>query len=849
MKYEIDKLKNDLEVIFVDLPGSTAATAQIWFRAGSTLEDKEDHGIAHFLEHMFFKGTPTRPGAMIAHEVESFGGEINAFTSFDYTCYYINTPNSNLDQTVNILLDMVSNPMFKEEDLIPEREVVFEEFRRSQDNPNQFSFQKIQKSCFSGGYAHPILGNEKTIRSFTREQLSKFRNKYYNNSNSFLVVAGDLRDKEKIVESIQKFSLPKGEKTERPAFKLKKKPAIEIHNKDVRMCQLTLTIQSPSMDSAKAAAEDLAYNTLGHGESSPLHKDLVLDGSIANNCASSTMFFSKGGIHFLRVNYPVENHKKVVDRLQKRLSHIINKGLTDEDITKIKNQYVAAKLYEKESIESFSFSLGSSYAQTMDLENENEFVQKVKKTSLKQVNNAYKDIFSRPIHLSLQLPKGEKIKDYKASLEKFQSSFAKFSKVAKEEKRKITKSKFDPSALTVELKPGIKLLYRHNPMTPTFVMHSYIKGALTEEKNNNNGIYNLMTSQLNKGYKGMPQEKLKHDLESKSAMLGHFSGKNAFGMTLHGQTEHFKSLVKHFMGSLLEPAFPNKSLTHEKKIILRNLEAQKEDPTRHCFKAATEQLFKGHPYAMGIIGTEKTVKALKRTDLINLHKKSINSKEMLFTYCGDLSLDEVIEEFTPYLKALKKRATKKLNPKKVQKMKAQDIHIDFDREQTQIFIGTQAASLNTKENTVLKMLSTHLSGQSSELFVDVRDRKGLCYVAQPVHMNALEAGYWGIYMASGHDKVEAAIDAIKSIIEKTKENGLSRDEFNRIKLMIEGQNQINLQVNEDYANVYSVPTLQGQGMDYFYKSNEEISKLSYEDFQKYVKKALNRNWITVTVGR
>ncbi|EQC49738.1 pitrilysin family protein, partial [Bacteriovorax sp. DB6_IX] len=210
MKYEIDKLKNDLEVIFVDLPGSTAATAQIWFRAGSTLEDKEDHGIAHFLEHMFFKGTPTRPGAMIAHEVESFGGEINAFTSFDYTCYYINTPNSNLDQTVNILLDMVSNPMFKEEDLIPEREVVFEEFRRSQDNPNQFSFQKIQKSCFSGGYAHPILGNEKTIRSFTREQLSKFRNKYYNNSNSFLVVAGDLRDKEKIVESIQKFSLPKG---------------------------------------------------------------------------------------------------------------------------------------------------------------------------------------------------------------------------------------------------------------------------------------------------------------------------------------------------------------------------------------------------------------------------------------------------------------------------------------------------------------------------------------------------------------------------------------------------------------------------------------------------------------
>ena len=100
MNYEVHNLKNNLETIFVDLPGTGAASAQIWFKAGSTLEDKKDHGIAHFLEHMFFKGTQTRPGAMIAHEVESFGGEINAFTSFDYTCYYINSPSSYLKNSI-----------------------------------------------------------------------------------------------------------------------------------------------------------------------------------------------------------------------------------------------------------------------------------------------------------------------------------------------------------------------------------------------------------------------------------------------------------------------------------------------------------------------------------------------------------------------------------------------------------------------------------------------------------------------------------------------------------------------------------------------------------------------------
>jgi zinc protease len=130
MEHQLSTLKNNLKTLFIHSPGSTAATVQIWFRAGSALETHDNEGIAHFLEHMFFKGTATRPGAKIAHEVESFGGEINAFTSFDYTCYYINTPNTRLIDSTNIILDMVSNPLFNQDDLVPERDVVFEEYRR-----------------------------------------------------------------------------------------------------------------------------------------------------------------------------------------------------------------------------------------------------------------------------------------------------------------------------------------------------------------------------------------------------------------------------------------------------------------------------------------------------------------------------------------------------------------------------------------------------------------------------------------------------------------------------------------------------------------------------------------------
>ena len=147
------------------------------------------------------------------------------------------------------------------------------------------------------------------------------------------------------------------------------------------------------------------------------------------------------------------------------------------------------------------------------------------------------------------------------------------------------------------------------------------------------------------------------------------------------------------------------------------------------------------------------------------------------------------------------------------------------------------------------MLSSHLSGQSSELFVEVRDRQGLCYTAQHVHFTALEGGYFGIYMASGHDKTPAAIKAIKDILNKIRENGLPEEDFLRIKKMIRGQNLINVQTNEDYASIYSVAVLQGEGLDYWHDKNKEIEELKYADFQKQIKSILSRKWNTVIVGR
>lgn len=852
MQYEITTLENKLKTLFVHSPGSTAGTVQIWFRAGSALEKKDHEGIAHFLEHMFFKGTETRPGAKIAHEVETFGGEINAFTSFDYTCYYINTPNTKLGTSIDILLDMVSNPLFKQEDLVPERNVVFEEFRRSIDSPSQFAFAKLQNSAFSGAYAHQILGREDTIKNFTREQLQYFRENFYNLSNALLIVAGDMTDKKTLISTIEKYKLPSGPSSDFPEFKLKNTPTIDIHQKEVGMATLTMIISSPTYSEKEAASEDLAINCLGFGETSRLYNALVIDKSMANVASASTMFMAKGGAHFIRMVFPHKNLSALLKKFIATISEAIEKGLSSEEILKIKNQYLSSKIYEMESIESFSFSLGHSYAQNGDIKCEEEFIERIKGTSSNAVNHSLKKIFSNDVHVSMQLP----IEADAAKAKKVLLTFQKDLKTLKTKisgtsagKLKIDKSKYDQQVQLIKLKSGVSLIYRQNTMTPTFVLQAYLRGGLTEETPKINGAYHLISSMLTKGYSKVSYEKIKTDLEEKSSSISGFSGKNAYGLLMHGLSDNFQDLFPHFAGALISPDMPMKYLNHEKQLSKRALVNQKEDPVKQCFKEVQRLFFGAHPYAMSPIGTEATLKSITQKSLLDIHKKNLKGKEFVITYCGDADLAEVLNTIKPMIESLPARKSQKLSFKKYTSTVGVQKFIPFNREQTQIFYGIACGKMGTPENLYLKMLATHLSGQSSELFVEVRDRQGLCYSAQPVHFAAIEGGYFGIYMASGHDKVNPAIAAIKDIIERIKVNGLPEEDFNRIKNMIKGQNLINVQTNEDFASVYSVPVLQAQGLDFYYKGNKEIEDLNYAVFQKNIKTVLSKKWNTVVVGR
>ncbi len=851
MKIDQVQLKNKLNTLFIHSPGCSAGTVQMWFRAGSALEQKDNEGIAHFLEHMFFKGTPSRPGPKLAHDIESYGGEVNAFTSFDYTCYYINTPSIFLDKSVDILLDMVANPLFGEEDFPAERQVVFEEYRRAMDNPSQFNFIQLQKTSFEGGYAHPILGREDTILNFSQKQIKDFRESFYNLENALLVVAGDLKDRESLEAKISSFKLPHGNKSDFGQFILKDKSTINVHDKDIRQATLTLCIQSPDYNHEKAAAQDLAINCLAHGETSRFYQALVAKTSLCNGVAGSTMYFADGGTHMLKMNFPVENLAKVSKLFMSTIQEAVTKGFKPEELTKIKNQYISSKIYERESIESYAFSLGHGFAQSGNIFCEDEFIEKIRRATPEEVSDGLVEILKNATHFTFQVPKGTPLSKQETELKKWQQQLKAVSAKVKPRAAalKTTTSTHDSAVQVVELKPGIRLIYRQNKLTPTFVMHAYLKGGQSAETIKTAGQHHLMTRLFTYGYKGMKYEKLKNELESLSSSLNGFSGKNAYGLTLHGQSRDFERLTQHFFGTFFHPEIPKKYFEHERKVILRALDNQKEDPMKQAFKAFYKLVFNQHPYSLDLAGTPETLKTMTMTGLSRLHQAHLKNTELVLTYCGDQDFPVVLQMMKEMVKNLAPRKAVKKPKNKIKAISGKQEHLEFTREQTQIVIGTPAYNIGQKEDLFLKMISTHLSGQSSDLFVEVRDRQGLCYSVSPVHVSALEAGCWGIYIGSGHDKTEAAIEAIMKILNKLRLDGLTHEEFDRIKTMMDGQNLLGIQTNEDYAQFYSIPVLHNLGLDFPHNNNDQIRSADYQEFQNFLKKFFSCKWNIIKAGR
>lgn len=252
-------------------------SVNVWVKTGSVNENEKQAGLSHFIEHLLFKGSKNYPGDLMTRNVEKMGGLINAATSKEYTCYYIDIQKDGYIESIKMLADTVTHPLFPNDELEQERKVVVEEIQRHKDNPQSQLFEYFMENLYKeSDYKNSIIGSSDVIKNIPRDEIIRYFKTHYIPQNMVVSIVGDIDIKEtsKIVEEtfgkIEKTVIPV-----EPVIIETIKNTSDFITKDKTVHSYLLAgFLGPDMSSKDIYVADIALNILGSGKSSRLYRVL-----------------------------------------------------------------------------------------------------------------------------------------------------------------------------------------------------------------------------------------------------------------------------------------------------------------------------------------------------------------------------------------------------------------------------------------------------------------------------------------------------------------------------------------------------------------------------------------------
>ena len=412
-------LENGMQVVLIEDNRAPIVSHMVWYKVGSADEPLGQSGIAHFLEHLMFKGTRKFPEGEMSQIVARSGGNQNAFTSYDYTAYYQNVPKDKLPLMMELESDRMKNLILKPSEIDTERQVVLEERRmRIDSSPFALLAERLNASLWATNhYSIPIIGWENEINKISEKNLFDFYKKWYVPNNSILIVAGDISlDSLRNYASSTYGTIPSDSSFASRSRSSYLPPKVDIRitmNDDrVRQSRWYKIYISPSINVGKKSdtyALSLFNEIFGTGITSRLYQSLVVKQKLATSASSyfNDSSVSWGSFSIFVTPASGVNVKDVENEINVELNKIINSGITENELTIAKKRIVADLIYIKDSPIQASRLLGSLLSTGFSLKDIEDWPNNIQQVSLGDINSIMSAFLkSAPNAVGVLLPQG-----------------------------------------------------------------------------------------------------------------------------------------------------------------------------------------------------------------------------------------------------------------------------------------------------------------------------------------------------------------------------------------------------------------------------------------------------------
>ena len=400
MEPQLVSLKNGLRVMMVDTKTFPSLTALLLVGAGSRFENEKNNGVAHFFEHMAFKGSKKYPTALdISTLLDGLGSEHNAFTSKDHTGYWIKAPTKHFSTSVDILSEMILNPLLKEEEISREKGVIIEEINMYEDQPQYKVWDLFESLLYPDSpLGFDTIGKKETVSKFSRQTFLDYMNSFYNPKNSILIIAGGLDNKEnyqKIVE--QKFGVWGGrEKNIFTKFiENQKKQGTLIYHKKTEQAHLVVGFKGLNTNDPDRYVQNVLMAILGGGMSSRLFYEVRERRGLCYYIQSGTETFNDTGYVFTRAGLNI-NVKKINEAIKIILGEhqkIAEAKIEDKELVKAKEMIKGRLILSFEDSNNLASFVGKKLMFENKLITPEEVIKKIDEVTKSQVVNLAKKLF------------------------------------------------------------------------------------------------------------------------------------------------------------------------------------------------------------------------------------------------------------------------------------------------------------------------------------------------------------------------------------------------------------------------------------------------------------------------
>lgn len=374
--------KNGLTIVLDYLPYINSAILGLWTKTGSRLENLNNNGICHFLEHMVFKGTKNRDSLAISEEIESKGGYMNAYTSKEKTAWYAKVLSSEVGLATDIIFDIIKNPIFPKEELVKEKGVILEEIKMYLDSPQDLAYNLYEKLVYNNHpLAYPVIGNAKNITGFTSDTFFKHIENFYNPKNMVFVISGNFNE-EAILSMVRShndnwashdITLDYG----KPAFHAQKEVLVKP---EIEQTNVFYGLPAVAYTNENYTKLLVTNNILGSGMSSRFFVEIREKRGLAYSVDSFLNSYEDTGTFVVQVGCATEKTLDVINLIKEEITNTLN-TVADKEILKAKNQLKSSIIMSLESPYSRCNRMAADILTYRKIKDLNQFITDIENVS------------------------------------------------------------------------------------------------------------------------------------------------------------------------------------------------------------------------------------------------------------------------------------------------------------------------------------------------------------------------------------------------------------------------------------------------------------------------------------